>query len=55
MDSEKKMIITIVAFNVKEVNSTMYRKFKTVNGAVKAFEKLLEDDNTDFISIRKSK
>lgn len=49
------MIITIVAFNVKQANSTMYRKFKTKKGAMKAFEILLEDDNTDFMSIRKIK
>lgn len=49
------MIVTIVAFNVKETNSTMYRKFKTIKGAVSAFKKLLEDNNTDFISIRKIK
>jgi hypothetical protein len=49
------MIITIVAFNLKEINSVYYKKLKTTKKAVEWFEHMLNDPNVDFLSIRKVK
>jgi len=47
------MKIVFVAFNVNEEKSLVYAKYRTKKGALKMFEKCLDDNNVQFFSIRK--
>lgn len=47
------MKIIFVAFNLNKENAVKYSKYKTIKGAMKAFEECLLDDNVQFFSIRK--
>ena len=46
------MTIVIVGFNTKMEQSTFYRKYKTIKGALRTLEKIFLDDKTEFVSIR---
>ncbi len=47
------MKIVFVAFNHMDENSKVYRKYKTIKGALKQFEECLKDPSVEFFSIRK--
>ena len=47
------MIIVFVAFNIKAEKAVKYQKYKTKQGAMKAFEECLDREDIDFFSIRK--
>lgn len=49
------MIITIVAFNLKQKNSVYYGNTDIPERAAKKIQALLENDDVDFLSIRKIK
>ena len=50
----KELIVT-VAFNVKSPRSVGYWATKDIDRAVKRFRTCLEDDNVQFLSVRKVK
>lgn len=47
------MKIVFVAFNIETVNAVKYSKYRTIKGAVKAFEQCLNNPEIQFFSIRK--
>jgi len=49
------LVIALVSFNIQEENSRGYYKTKSIAKAAHMFIKMLKDDKTDFISIRKVK
>jgi len=47
------MKVVFVAFNITKENAVKYSKYKTKEGAIRAFSQCLEDPEVQFFSIRK--
>lgn len=49
------MRVVFVAFNINKINAVKYQKYRTKEGAIRAFRQCLEDPEVQFFSIRKVK